>query len=136
MPEDALMSNPARFEVFRTSITLSTLAAVQDPRQVEGWAESDEAEQAFALEVYENAPKGKIQYFSSTITDVTDENSPISKTLQSEFFNKDTSDGSEELAEMLHNASAFTLGRYEMIAPVQKTLKRLIQWEADLRALN
>ncbi len=136
MPEDALMSNPARFEVFRTSINLSTLSAVPDPRQVEGWAESDEAEQAFALEVYENAPNGKIQYFSTTITDVTDENSPISKTLQSEFFNKDTSDGSEELAEMLHSASAFTLGRYEMITPVQKTLKRLIQWEADLRALN
>lgn len=136
------MSGHARAEIFRLSISLVTLGAVPDPRLEDGWEETPENEKELALTIFDGAPKGKIQFFSAAITDVVDENNPISNTISSEFFDKDKSDGSEQLENLLPFVAAQVGARYSQIAPIQKTDKRLIEWgnvlpdPKNLRKLN
>lgn len=136
------MSGHTRAEAFRVSFSLVTVGAQPDPRLEDGWEEVPEAEKELALTIFDGAPKGKIQYFSATITDVVDENAPISNTVSSQFFNKDQSDGQAELDNLLPYVAAQVAGRYSQIAPIQKTDKRLIEWggilpsSKNLRKLN
>lgn len=122
------MSNKAKFEVFRITVLQDTLSNVPDPREHESWAMADAEEQSKSLAIYEGSLKGNIKYFSATVTDVSDENSPISKTVTSDFFDISIEDGSEQLAYFLHLVNQYTHARYNMICPVQKVEKRLIEW--------
>jgi hypothetical protein len=126
------MPTPSRFEVFRVSLSLAVLPVTPDPRLDPSWDQCSDAEKEEALGIFDRAGKGKMQYFSSTVTDVSDENNPISHSLASQFFDVDSSDGREELEGFICHVAAQIYQRYEQICPVQKTDKRMIEWSNQL----
>lgn len=136
------MANPNRFEVFQISVSLVTVGPVTDPREEKEFEDLPQGEKDDMLTIYEKSPKGKIQFFTATVTDVSDENNAVSQSVSSNFFDTDKSDGGLELENLMPYVAAHLSQRYSEIAPVQKTEKRVIEWKGllparkDLRKLN
>ena len=133
------MAEHPKFDVFTVVYRLCTLQGIPDPQTMEDWAETPEEEKEGALKIYQGVQKGKVKFWEATVADLHDENVANGKTVASDLFHTDESDGAVELETLSAHMQGRMMERYRSICPVEQVQKRLIQWDPkamNLRKLN